>query len=71
MINNPQDAKLAETVKILEAELAELKSKITPEEYKTITEVIKVMKPDIATTIIPTATIYSLLAKLDENKAAA
>ena len=71
MINNPQDAKLTETVKILEAELTELKSKITPEEYKTITEVIKVLKPDIATTMIPTAAIYSLLAKLDGNKAAA
>ena len=71
MINNPQDAKLAETVKILEAELAELKSKITPEEYKTVTEVIKIMKPDIATRMIPTATIYSLLARLDGNKAAA
>ena len=71
MLNNPQDTKLAETVKILEAELAELKSKITPEEYKTVTEVIKIMKPDIATTMIPTATIYSLLAKLDGNKAAA
>ncbi len=71
MINNPQDTKLAKTVKILEAELTELKSKITPEEYKIVTEVIKIMKPDIATTMIPTATIYSLLAKLDGNKAAA
>lgn len=63
MINNPNDVELAQNVKMLEQELNALKSTINPEEYETITEVIKVMTktPDIATTIVPKAVIYNLM----------
>lgn len=67
MINNPNDTELANAVKALEAELNAMKSKISPQEYKTITEVIKIMTktPDIATTMVPKAVIYNLINMLN------
>lgn len=67
MINNPDNAELAQAVKALEAELNAMKSQIDPKEYETIKEVIKVMTktPDVATTMVPKAVIYNLINMLN------
>lgn len=72
MINHPENKELASAVKILEQELNAMKSKISPQEYETITEVIKVMTktPDIATTMIPSAAIYNLIDMINRKKSA-
>lgn len=68
MINNPNDKNLAKVVQTLAKELDALQSKITPEEYETITKVITKMKPDVATTMIPNSVIYLLVSKLNKDE---
>ena len=68
MINNPNDKNLAKVVHTLAKELDVLQSKITPEEYETITKVITKMKPDVATTMIPNSVIYLLVSNLNKDE---
>ncbi len=59
LIHNPDNSKLAETVKLMEKELAALKEQINPEEYEIIKQVIEVptLFPDIASVDIPASSL--------------
>lgn len=63
LLHNPDNTELAQAVKTLEQELNAIKNSISPAEYETITEVIKVItrKPDLVTTMVPNAVIYNLM----------
>jgi len=68
LINNPNNQELKAAVDAMANELAELKSKISPEDYEITTRVIKVFRtPEHATTSVPRVAIYNLINMLKEE----